>query len=170
MQDVVVVSVSRKTRPSETLLRRLTAALSVLFLLQAVLFSTAFMLPCFLSALFYYWYGHVSKREYEYTLEDRFLKIDRVSDRGRVRLYEIPADQIFLVCAPDAPEALPYRKNGSVKVKKEDYTSYRDGVPYYTVLVRDEPKPLKLLLDMTPEALRLLRSWNREAVRAEIPA
>ena len=125
MQDVVVVSVSRKTRPSETLLRRLTAALSVLFLLQAVLFSTAFMLPCFLSALFYYWYGHASKREYEYTLEDRFLKIDRVSDRGRVRLYEIPADQIFLVCAPDAPEALPYRKNGSVKVKKEDYTSYR---------------------------------------------
>ena len=57
-----------------------------------------------------------------------------------------------------------------MKVKKEDYTSYRDGVPYYTVLVRDEPKPLKLLLDLTPEALRLLRSWNREAVRAEIPA
>lgn len=170
MQDTVIVSVSRKTRPSETLLRRLMAALSVLFLLQGILFSTAFMLPCFLMVLCRYWYGRASKREYEYTLEDGFLKIDRVGDSGRARLYEIPAERIFLVCAPDAPEALPYRKGSSVKVRKEDFTSYREDVPYYTVLVRDEPKPLKLLLDLTPEALRLLRSWNRDAVRVRLPA
>ena len=166
MDETIVISVSRKTRPSETLLRRLMAALGVLFLLQGIIFSTAFMLPCFLMVLCWYWYGHASKREYEYTLEDRTVKIDRVSDRGRRRLYEIPADRILLLCEPDAPEAMPYKKGGSVKVKKEDYTSYREGVPYYTMIVRDEPRPLKLLLDLTPEAIRLIRHWNREAVRA----
>ena len=83
---------------------------------------------------------------------------------------EIPFDRITLLCRPDAPEAMPYRKGGSVKVKKEDYTSYREDVPYYTMIVRDEPKPLKLLLDLTPDAIRRIRRWNREAVRAEIPA
>ena len=82
MNDSLVISVSRKTRPSETLLRRLMAALGVLFLLAGIMFSTAFMLPCFLTVLCYYWYRHASKREYEYTLEDDTLKIDRVSDRG----------------------------------------------------------------------------------------
>ena len=146
MNDSLVISVSRKTRPSETLLRRLMAALGVLFLLAGIMLSTAFMLPCFLTVLCYYWYRHASKREYEYTLEDDTLKIDRVSDRGRNRLYEIPS-------------------GGTVQVVKEDYTSYREDVPYYTVIVRDEPKPLKLLLDLTPEAIRMIRRRKPDAVR-----
>ena len=144
MNETVVISVSRKGRPSETLLRRLMAALGVLFLLLGITASTGFMLPCALTVMCYYWYRHVSKRE-----------------------YEIPANEIILVCEPDAPEAQPYKKHGTVPVKKEDYTSYREGVPWYTVIVRDQPKTLKLLLDLTPEAIRLLRRWNREAVKAK---
>ncbi len=166
MDETLVISVSRKPRPSETLLRRLMGVLGVVFLLQGIMFSSAFMLPCFLMVLCWFWYSYASKREYEYTLEDRTLKIDRVSDRGRRRLYEIPFGEIRLVCAPDAPEALPYKKGGSIRVKKEDFTSYREGVPYYTVIVRDTPRPLKLLLDLTPEALRLIRRWNRDAFPA----
>jgi len=52
-----------------------------------------------------------------------------------------------------------------VKVKKEDYTSYRDGVPYYTMIVRDSPRKLKLLLDLTPEAIRMIRRRRRDAVK-----
>ena len=189
MDETLVISVSRKPRPSEILLRRLMGVLGVVFLLQGIMFSSAFMLPCFLMVLCWFWYSYASKREYEYTLEDRILKIDRVSDRGRRRLYEIPFGEIRLVCAPatfracfsltprvsfsassasapDAPEALPYKKGGSIRVKKEDFTSYREGVPYYTVIVRDTPRPLKLLLDLTPEALRLIRRWNRDAFPA----
>ena len=161
----VVISVNRRARPRETLLRRLMAALGVLFLLCGIMFSTAFMLPCFLMILCYYWYRLASKREYEYTLEDDTLKIDRVSDRGRNRLYEIPFDRITLLCEPDAPEAMPYKKGGTVKVVKEDYTSYREDVPYYTMIVRDEPKPLKLLLDLTPEAIRMIRCRKPQAVK-----
>ena len=165
MDETIVISVSRKTRPSETLLRRLMAALGAFFLLQAVVFSTAFMLPCFLMVLCYYWYRYASQKEYEYTLEDQTLKIDRVSDRGRRRLYEVPFSRIILLCPPDAPEALPYKKGGSVKVRKEDFTSYREGVAYYTLIARDEPRALKLLLDLTPEAIRLIRRWNPDAVK-----
>lgn len=167
MNETIVISVSRKTRPSETLLRRLMAALGVLFLLMGIMFSTGFMLPCALMVLCYYIYRHASKREYEYTLEDETLKIDRVSDRGRRELYEIPFSRILLLCRPDAPEAMPYKKGGSVKVNKEDFTSYREDVPYYTMIVRDDPKPLKLLLDLTPEAIRMIRRSVPAAVHVD---
>lgn len=163
--EELVISVSRKPRRSDVFLLRLMAVLGVLFLLQGILFSTAFMLPCFLTALCYYWYRHASKRDYEYTLDEESLKIERVSDHGRNLLYEIPYGSIVLVCRPDSDEAAPYRKGGAVRVKKEDYTSYREDVPYYTVIVRDEPRMLKLLMDLTPEAIRLLRRRNRETVR-----
>ena len=88
-----------------------------------------------------------------------------MSSFGRRELYEIPFDQIELLCDPDAPEAAPYRKGGSVKVVKEDYTSYRDGVPYYTMIVRDSPRKLKLLLDLTPEAVRMIRRQRPGAVK-----
>ena len=168
MNETIVISVSRKTRPSETLLRRLMAVLGVLFLLLGIMFSTGFMLPCALTVLCCYLYGYASRREYEYTLEDDTLKIERVSSYGRRMLYEIPFDRITLLCEPDAPEAMPYKKGGSVKVNKEDYTSYREDVPYYTIIVRDDPKPLKLLLDLTPEAIRLIRRRKPEAVRVQV--
>ena len=45
MDEVIVISVSRKTRPSETRIRRLMVVLAVVFLLQGILLSTGFMLP-----------------------------------------------------------------------------------------------------------------------------
>ncbi len=165
MDETIVISVSREARPSEALLRRMMAGLAVVCLAQAIMFSTAFMLPCFLAALGYYWLRCASKKEYEYTLGEETLKIERVSDHGRSLHYEIPYGEIQLVCLPDAAEAMPYRKGGNIRVNKKDYTSYREGVPYYTMIVRDEPRPLKLLLDLTPEAIRLLRRKNRAAVR-----
>ena len=163
--EELVISVSRKPRRSDVFLCRLMAVLAVVFLLQGILFSTAFMLPCFLTVLCYYWYRQASKREYEYTLGEESLKIERVSDHGRSLEYDIPYSIIQLVCLPDSAEALPYRKGGEIRVKKEDYTSYREDVPYYTVIVRDEPRMLKLLMDLTPEGIRILRRKNREAVR-----
>ena len=75
MDGTIVISVSRAVRPREVLLRRVMAVLAVVFLLQAIMFSTGFMLPCFLMTLCYFWFSHASKREYEYTLADGVLKI-----------------------------------------------------------------------------------------------
>lgn len=165
MNQTVVISVSRTIRPREVLLRRLMAVLAAVFLAQGILFSTGFMLPCFLMTLCYFWFSHASRREYEYTLEDGLLRIERVSDRGRRVLHEIPFSEIRLLCRPDAPEAAPYRKGGSVRIRKVDYTSYREDVPYYTMIAAENGQPLKLLLDLTEEGIRVLRRECREAVR-----
>ncbi len=151
MDQSIVISVSRSPRPREVFLRRAMAVLAVVFLLQGIMLSTGFMLPCFLMVLCYFWFSHASKREYEYTLDDEGLKIERTSDRGRRMLHE--------------PEALPYKKGGSIPIRKVDYTSYKDDVPYYTMIAEEDGKPLKLLLDLTDDAIRLIRRRNREAVK-----
>ena len=165
MNGTIVISVSRAVRPREVFLRRLMVVLAVLFLLQAIMFSTGFMLPCFLMTLCWFWFSYASKREYEYTLQDDTLRIERVSDRGRRLLHEIPFSAVRLLCRPDAPEALPYKKGGSIRIRKVDYTSYREDVPYYTMIAAENGQPLKLLLDLTEEGIRVLRRECREAVR-----
>ena len=165
MDGIMVISVSRAIRPREVLLRRTMAVLAVVFLLQAVMFSTGFMLPCFLMTLSYFWFSHASKREYEYTLADDILKIERVSDRGRRVLHEIPFAAVKLLCRPDAPEALPYKKGGSVRVRKFDYTSYRDDVPYWTLIAEEDGQTFKFLLDLTDDAVRMIRRRNAGAVK-----
>lgn len=166
-EAAIVISVDRKARSSEIFLRRCMAVLTVVFLLQGIMISSGFMLPCFLMALGYFVYQHASKRQYEYTLDEEMLRVERVGDRGRRLLWEIPFSEIKLLCPADAPEAAPYRKGGSVKVKKYDYTSYRDDVPYYTLIAEDGGKTVKLLLDLTPEAIRRVRRINPGAVRQE---
>ena len=153
----LVISVSRVSRSSDRVLRGLMAALAVFFLLQGILFSSAFMLPCFCMTAACFIYGHLARREYEYTLDEDGLKIERVSDMGRRLLHEIPYDEIRLICLADDPEAAPYKKGGSIRVKKYDYTSYRDDVPYYTLIAGHESPLFKFLLDLTPEALVRLR-------------
>ena len=165
MEMPIVIAVDRKVRPSEVLLRRLMAVLAGVFLLQGILLSSGFMLPCFLMTLTYFAYRRLSRREYEYTLVEDILRIERVGDSGRRLLWEIPFDRVGLLCRPDAPEAAPYRKGGSVKVRKYDYTSYREEIPYYTMILEEEGKKVKLLLDLTPEAIAMIRRKNPQAVK-----
>ena len=162
--DTLIIAVKRKGRPSEKVLRTAMIVFAVVFLLQGIMFSTGFMLPCMLMTLTYFWYSHAIRREYEYTLEDGWFYIDRASDRGRRRLHEFPMTDISLLSVPDDPAAAPYRKGGGVKIKKYDYTSYQDDVPYYTMIVEQNGVKVKFLLDLTPDAIAWVRHANRSAV------
>lgn len=164
----MVLSVDRKPRRSEKLLRAVMIVCSVLFLLFGILFSTGFMLPCFLMAGAYYVYSAASRREWEYTLEDGRLVIERVSDRGRTVLHEIDMADIEIVSDPSDPAVARFRRGGAEKVPKFDYTSYRENVPYYTVIARENGQRIKLLLDLTAEALSLIRLEMRKG-RARRP-
>ncbi len=161
----IIIYVKRKGRPSEKTLRGVMIALAVLFLLQGILFSRGFMLPCLLMAVTCYVYGRACQREYEYTLENDWIFIDRVSDHGRRRLHEFPLADVKILARPDDPAVAPYRKGGSEKIRKYDYTSYRDDVPYYTLIAEQNGARAKFLLDLTPEAIALIRHANRQAVR-----
>ena len=59
----MVISVKRKGRPSEKALRGIMIGLAVLFLLQGIILSTGFMLPCLLTTGAYFWYSWASRRE-----------------------------------------------------------------------------------------------------------
>ena len=61
----------------------------------------------------------------------------------------------------------PYKKGGGEKVKKYDYTSYAEGVAWYTLIAREDGRTVKLLLDLTDEAIRAIRRANRDAVKIE---
>jgi len=163
--DTIVIAVQRKIRPSEKLLRSAMIVLAVLFLLEGVLFSTGFMLPCLLMTGACFWYGYAIRREYEYVLEDGWMRIYRVSDRGRFLQHEFLLTDIMLLARPDDPSAAPYRRGGSEKIKKFDYTSYRNDVPYYTMIVGSGGQRIKLLLDLTQEAIACVRAANRAAVK-----
>ena len=160
----LVVSVSRRIRPAEKMIRGVMGVLAVFFLLQGILFSSGFMLPCFCMTLTFFIFGHLYKREYEYTLDNGYLIIERVSNLGRRILHEIPYREIRLLCRPDAPEAVPFKRGGEIRVKKYDYTSYQEDIPYYTLIAGREGKQMKLLLDLTPEAVTVLRHACPEAV------
>ena len=163
--DRISIHVRRTVRPSERVLKGAMLALAILFLLLGILLSRGMMLPCFLMTLCYFWFSHASKREYEYTLADGVLKIERVSDRGRRVLHEIPFAAVKLLCDPDAPEALPYKKGGSIPVRKYDYTSYRDDIPYRTLIAEEDGQVFKFLLDLNDEAVRMIRRQNPSAVK-----
>ena len=163
--EPIVLAVRRKSRPSEKLLRRTMAVLAVAFLLQGIVLSRGFMLPCFLMAIGYYVYGQASNREYEYTLGEKAMLIERVGDHGRRLLHEINYNEILLLCDPEDPEAARYRKGGGTPVYKYDYSSYEENVPYYVMIVKGDGKTVKLLLDLTPDAISFLRRRNRDAVR-----
>jgi len=163
--DRITIQVSRAIRPSERALRGAMIALAALFLLSGILLSRGMMLPCFLMAAAAIWYGHAIRREYEYILENDALRIDRVMERGRVGLHEIPFRDIRVLARPDDPAVAPYRKGGGEEARKYDYTSYAPGVPWYTLIAREDGRTVKLLLDLNDDAIRAIRRANREAVR-----
>ena len=161
----MVIAVKRKEKRSEKVLLGVMIFLAILFLLQGIIFSRAFMLPCLLMTGAYFWYSHASKREYEYTIEDEHMQIERVASSGRTVLHEINLANMEVLASPDDPSVARYKKGGAEKVPKYDYTSYEENRPYYTMIVKEDGQKIKLLLDLTPEAISLIRQVNPASVR-----
>ena len=164
----IVVSVARKKRASEKLLCGLMALLAVLFLVLGIALSRGMMLPCFLMAMAYFLYSTSVKREYEYILENGRMRIDRLTDRGRRTRHDFSTQDIEILACPDDSCVSAYKKGGSVKLPKFDYTSYDDSVPWYTMIVKEEGRLIRLLLDLTPEAINRLRVENPSAIQGKL--
>ena len=58
-----------------------------------------------------------------------------------------------------------YKKNGGTEqLKKYDYTSYDDNTPYYTMIIKEDGRKIKLLLDLTEEMLHTIKTQHPEKV------
>lgn len=48
--------------------------------------------------------------------------------------------------------------------EKYDYTSYDDNTPYYTMIIKEDGRKIKLLLDLTEEMLHTIKTQHPEKV------
>ena len=117
------------------------------------------VLPAFLFAVLYYIFSINTDREYEYCLENGVLTIAVIRGKRRRKTAHTLMMQDMEVIAPNWHEAVAkYRKNGGTeKLKKFDYTSYDDNIPYYTMIVYENKEKIKLLLDLNDSMLEAVK-------------
>ncbi|MCC8136913.1 MAG: hypothetical protein LIO76_02415 [Clostridiales bacterium] len=154
-----VVQVKRKTKLFTKTLRVLMLAFGIFFIINAIIFTTGLMLPGACMILLYYVYGLFCRKEYEYRFSGSELSIFVIwGGRMRRQAHELDLEEMEVV-APHWHEAVSKytKKYGSVKLKKYDYTSYDDATPYYTMIIMEGEKKIKLLLDLDKETLRMIK-------------
>jgi Ca2+/Na+ antiporter len=155
----ITKQVKRKTKLSAKVLTKLMLILTVVFILLAIAFTTGYMMFAFLFAALYLLFSTQVDREYEYNFENGILTIDVIKGKRRRKTAHTLNMKDLEVLAPNWHDAVArYRKNGgSEKLPKYDYTSYDEDVPYYTMIIMEDQKKIKLLLDLDGEMLDLIK-------------
>ncbi len=157
--------VRRKKKKNSKLLGNLMIVLSIVFVLCGIVFNTVsdsargFFLPAFCLAFLYYMFTFFSDRAYEYNFENEAFSIDVIrGKRRRSTAHYLYYKNLEVVAPPDHEMVLKYKKKGGTEhLKKYDYTSYEEGVPYYTMIITQNDEKIKLLLDLDEETLRFLK-------------
>ncbi len=155
----ITQQVKRKAKPFTKLLSIVMVVLAVVLVLLAIIFDTGLMLPAFLFAVLYYIFSINREKEYEYTMEDGTLTIDVIRGKRRRKTAHTLVLKDVEVVAPNWHEAVAkYRKNGGTeKLKKYDYTSYEEDIPYYTMITYEDNEKIKLLLDLNHSMLEAIK-------------
>ena len=162
----IVEQVSRKKKSMSGVLRKIMAIFAFIFVVMGIAISQAFMLAGFCLAGLYFIYGTLSQKDYEYTLENGQLTIDVIYGKKYRKTAHILDLNEMEVTAPNWHQAVAkYKKNGGTEqLKKFDYTSYDDEIPYYTMIIREDGHKIKLLLDLTEEMLHTMKTQFPEKV------
>lgn len=155
MNYKIVTPVHRVTKKSVKPLKYAMIIFALLFLALGILANRGMFLPCFFMAALYFYFDANSTRDYEYTYEDHKLTIDVIKGRNRrTTAHVLNMDELVIVAPHDAPEVARYRKNAEEgNLKKFDYTSYDDNIPYYTMIIYENKDKIKLLLDLKSDML-----------------
>ena len=166
MNYAMTKHVSRKQKRSTKVFNALLVIMSVLFILMGIIFDRGMLFLSVLSILMYWLNSFQALRDYEYHMEDGILTVDVIQGkRRRKREQELELKNLEVI-APNWHEAVAkYRKNGGTEhLKKYDYTSYEDEIPYYTMIIHDGRRKIKLLMDFDDEWLFKIKQWYPEKV------
>ena len=136
----IVEQVSRKKKSMSGILRKVMIIFAVFFVILGITISQSFMLAGFLLAALYFVYDVFSQKDYEYTLESDTLTIDVIYGKKYRKTAHVLELKNMEVTAPHWHESVAkYKKNGGTEqLKKFDYTSYDDNVPYYTMIIKED--------------------------------
>lgn len=162
----IVEQVSRKKKSMSGVLRKVMVLFAVIFVIMGIAISQSFMLAGFLLAALYFVYDVFSQKDYEYTLENDQLSIDVIYGKKYRKTAHVLELKDLEVVAPHWHESVAkYKKNGGTEqLKKYDYTSYDDNTPYYTMIIKEDGRKIKLLLDLTEEMLHTIKTQHPEKV------
>ena len=162
----IVEQISRKKKSMSGVLRKVMVLFAVIFVILGITISQSFMLAGFLLAALYFVFDIFSQKDYEYTLENDTLSIDVIYGKKYRKTAHVLNLEEMEVTAPHYHEKVAkYKKNsGTEKLKKYDYTSYEEDVPYYTMIIREDGRKIKLLLDLTEEMLHTMKTQFPEKV------
>ena len=162
----IVEQVSRKKKSMSGVLRKVMILFAVIFVIMGIAISQSFMLAGFLLVALYFVYDVFSQKDYEYTLENDQLSIDVIYGKKYRKTAHVLELKNLEVVAPHWHESVAkYKKNGGTEqLKKFDYTSYDDNIPYYTMIIKEDGHKIKLLLDLTEEMLHTIKAQHPEKV------
>lgn len=162
----IVEQVSRKKKSMSGVLRKVMVLFAVIFVILGITISQSFMLAGFLLAALYFVFDIFSQKDYEYTLENDQLSIDVIYGKKYRKTAHVLELKDLEVVAPHWHESVAkYKKNGGTEqLKKFDYTSYDDNTPYYTMIIKEDGRKIKLLLDLTEEMLHTIKTQHPENV------
>ena len=162
----IVEQVSRKKKSMSGVLRKVMILFAVIFVIMGIAISQSFMLAGFLLAALYFVFDIFSQKDYEYTLENDQLSIDVIYGKKYRKTAHVLELKNMEVTAPHWHESVAkYKKNGGTEqLKKFDYTSYDDNTPYYTMIIKEDGRKIKLLLDLTEEMLHTIKTQHPEKV------
>lgn len=155
----ITAQVKRKKKAGAGLLKGVMIVFGVLFILMGIMFSRGFMLSGFLLVVLYFIYDTFSRKEYEYTLAGMTFSISVIwGGHYRKEAHVLNLQEMEVVAPNWHGSVARYRKNGGTeKLHKYDYTSYDDDIPYYTMIIKEDGRKIKLLLDLSEEMLDQIR-------------
>lgn len=159
MDFKLTVQVKRKPKRFTKMLGRIMIVFAVILVFFGIIFNRGFFFPAFLFALLYYIFGYGSDRAYEYNFENEQFSIDVIRGKRRRKTeHVLYYKNLEVVAPPNHESVLKYKKKGGTeKIRKYDYTSYEEGVPYYTMIITKNDEKIKLLLDLNEVVLRFLK-------------
>lgn len=166
MEYRMVKEVHRRVKPSTKILKTVMIVLCVLFMLFGIVFDRGMLLLALLTAGMYFLFDAYIIKDYEYVMEGNVFTISVIHAKRRRREAHVLNLKDLEVLAPNWHEAVAkYRlKGGTERLPKYDYTSYEPEVPYYTMIIMEGRKKIKLLLDLEEDMLFTIKRMYPQKV------
>lgn len=162
----MVKEVHKRVKTSTKVLKKAMIVLCVLFLLTGIMMDRGMMFLALLTAGLYFLYDAYVIKDYEYVMEGNTFTVTVIyGKRRRKEVHELDLKNMEVV-APNWHEAVAkYRLNGGTeKLRKYDYTSYEPDIPYYTMIIMEDRRKIKLLLDLEDDMLSAMKRMYPQKV------
>ena len=162
----MVKQVHKRIKTSTKVLKNVMIVLCVLFVLMGIIFDRGMLFLALLTAGMYFLYDTYAVKDYEYVMEGNQFTISVIQAKRHRREVHVLNLKDMEVLAPNWPDAVAkYRKNGGTeKIPKFDYTSYEPEIPYYTMIIMENRKKIKLLLDLEDDMIAAIKRMYPQKV------